>query len=185
MNPHQQFRNRLLAAEPDTGDRRRRIQQEIQQMLTRQITLPHRIVMSLVLVAGLAGAGVCGYLAVTEARLPVLARIGLATGTLFGVAWAVVMGSMLRRGVLDVKRDTRRTAQMVWIFTVLMVVFFLMVGMSAEDRLLGLMMIAQALVFLIMAAVHWISYRIEDSEHNLKEQLLRLELQLADLTRKS
>jgi hypothetical protein len=70
---------------------------------------------------------------------------------------------------------------MVWVFTVLMVVFFLVVGISAADRLLGVLMILQSLAFLIGAAVYWLSYRIEAAELNVKEQLLRMELQITEL----
>ena len=73
---------------------------------------------------------------------------------------------------------------LVWVFTVLMMVFFLMVGMSLEDRLLGLMMIANGLAFLIIAAVHWITHRIEQAELATRERLLQLELRLAELCEK-
>ena len=65
-----------------------------------------------------------------------------------------------------------------------MMVFFLMVGMSAKDRLLGLMMIANGLAFLIGAAVYWLTYRIEQAELNTREKLLQLELRLAELSEK-
>ena len=60
----------------------------------------------------------------------------------------------------------------------------LMVGMSAEDRLLGLMMIANGLAFLIGAAVYWLTFRIEQAELNTREKLLQLELRLAELGEK-
>jgi hypothetical protein len=41
-------------------------------------------------------------------------------------------------------------------------------------------MIAQSLVFLISAGVYWLNFRIEESELNVKERLLRLELQITN-----
>jgi hypothetical protein len=117
----------------------------------------------------------------TEPTLPILARVALSVGTLFGLAWAAVAGRMSWRGSIDLKADNRRIAAMVWTFTVLMMVFFLMVGMSVADRLLGLMMIANGLAFLIMAATYWISFRIEQAELATREKLLQLELCLAKL----
>ena len=107
-------------------------------------------------------------------------RIGLAVGTLFGLAWAAVAARICWRGALELKLDTRRIAVMVWMFTILMMVFFLMAGMSVEDRLLGLMMIANGLAFLIGAGVYWLTYRIEQSELNTREKLLQLDLKLAE-----
>ena len=82
---------------------------------------------------------------------------------------------------MDILRDQRRMAQMVWVFTLLMVIFFVIVGMSSPDPTKGLLMIAQSLVFLISAAVYWLTYCIQQVELNTKERLLRLELQITEL----
>lgn len=150
-------------------------------MFVRELSAPRRFVFAFVAVAAAIGAAVCGSLALTEPDLPTLARVGLATGTLFGLAWMVVAARICWRGALDLRHDTRRIATMVWVFTVLTMVFFLAVGMSAEDRLLGLMMIANGLAFLVGAAVYWLNYRIEDAELNTREKLLQVELRLAEL----
>ena len=70
---------------------------------------------------------------------------------------------------------------MVWCFTVLMVVFFLIVCMSIEDRILGIMLIGQSLAFLIGAAVTLVTQRIEQTELATRERLLRIELLVTDL----
>jgi hypothetical protein len=97
-------------------------------------------------------------------------------------AWAAAAARICWRGSLELRLDARRIAVMVWVFTVLMMVFFLMAGMSAKDRMLGLMMIANGLAFLIGAGVYWLTYRIEQSELNTREKLLQLELRLAELS---
>ena len=153
-------------------------------MLVRELTTTRRVVYGIVAIVALISATICGFLALTEPNLPTLPRVGLATGTLFGLAWAAVAARICWRGALDLRLDARRIATMVWVFTVLMMVFFLMVGMSAEDRLQGLMMIANGLAFLVGAAVYWLSYRIEQGELNTREQLLQLELRLAELCEK-
>ncbi len=56
--------------------------------------------------------------------------------------------------------------------------------MSAENQLQGLMMVANGLVFLICAAVYWLTYRVEQAELNTREKLLQLELRLAELGEK-
>jgi hypothetical protein len=128
----------------------------------------------------LVSAGICGVLAATEPTLPILARVGLATGTLFGLAWAAIGARLAVRGAIDLKIDNRRIAAMVWTFTTLMMVFFLIVGMSSKDRLLSLMMIGNGLAFLIGAAVYWLTHRIEVAELNTSEKLLQLERRLAE-----
>ncbi len=183
MNANDSFRDKLLAVEPLAPDIRAQLQKETHDMLIRKLTTPRRVVLGILTLFALVSAGVCGFLAATEPTLPPLARIGLATGVVFGLAWMVALGNILRRGEIHLKLDGRRIAQMVWCFTLLMVVFFVMVGMSTTDRLNGLLMIAQSLVFLISAAVYWLNFRIEESELNVKEKMLQMELQISELAR--
>lgn len=51
-----------------------------------------------------------------------------------GAACHVDLVSILRCGEIDIKRDVRRIAQMVWDFTLLMSIFFRVVGMSRPDK---------------------------------------------------
>lgn len=180
MNDHTKFRDQLLAVEPMASGVRENLQKEIQNMLTKELSLPRKIVFGVVTITALASSVVCGSLALTEPELPLLARIGLGTGTFFGLAWFISLIVILRRGTLDMRKDPRRIAQMVWCFTLLMVIFFVVVAMTSADPIKGLLMIGQALVFLIAAAVYWLSFRIEEAELNLKERILRMELQLTD-----
>jgi hypothetical protein len=115
--------------------------------------------------------------------LPLATRIGLGTGTLFGLAWAVVSFRIAWRGTMDLRFDTRRMAAMVWVFAVMMT-FFLLVGMSAKDRMLGLMLITQGLAFLVGAAVFFITNFIAQAEVSTRKKLLQLELRLAELSEK-
>lgn len=152
-------------------------------MLTRKLTTLHRVFLCAVAIGALASAILCGSLALTELQLPLMARLGLATGVLFGLAWIILIVSVLRRGEMNLKRDARRIAQMVWGFTLLMTIFFCAIGMSHPDKLLSVLMMLQSLVFLISAAVYWLNHRIEEAELNVKEKLLEIELHLAELTR--
>jgi hypothetical protein len=175
------FAERLVSADPLPADRKSQLQQELNGMFEKQLTLPRRIAFAVVCVFALVSSALCGYLAVTEPDLPTSGRVALSVGTLFGLAWAAVGIRILKRGAIDLKRDHRKTANMAWSFTVLMVVFFLITGMSIEDRLLGLMMIAQSLAFLIGAAVILVTQRIEQSELATRERLLQIELLVTDL----
>ena len=153
-------------------------------MMVHKIKLPGNILLFLSVVIAAVSAATCGYLAVTEPTLPPLARVGLGTGVLFGLAWTVWLLKVLRSGQLNLATDSRRAAQMSWLFTVLMVTFFLVLGMSTPDRQKGILMILQALAFLIGAAVYWLNYRIEAAECHMREQILRMEMHLTELLEK-
>jgi uncharacterized membrane protein len=153
-------------------------------MFVRELTIPRRVVFSIIGVVAFVSAMVCGMLSVTEPELPRLARVALGVGTMFGLAWTTVLARIVWRGAIDLKVDNRRIAAMVWIFTVLMMVFFLMVSMSVEDRLLGILMVSNGLAFLVGAAVYWLTHRIEQSELATHEKLLQLELRVTELIEK-
>jgi hypothetical protein len=176
--------DRLVALEPLSSESQQRIQQEIHAMLVRDLGKPARVFIGLISAASLVMAVFLAFLAVTAANLPLVARIGLGTGTLFGLAWAAWSFRVARRGTMDLRVDSRRMASLVWVFAVLMMTFFLMVGMSAKDRMLGLMLITQGLAFLVGAAVFLITHCIAQAELSTREKLLQLELRLAELSEK-
>ena len=184
MNDKTTFRDQLLAVEPVATDAREKLLQEFRDMLIRKLTGPHKVLIVGVMLFSLAVAGLCAYLAITVGRLPVMARIGLGSGTLFGLAWVALSIAVLRRGSLDMLSDQRRMAQLVWGFTLLLVICLTIVGLSAPDPVKGLPMVAKARVFLISAGFYWITFFIQQPELNMKERLLRLELQLTELSQR-
>jgi cation transport ATPase len=176
------FRDRLLAVEPLPVSVQQRYQQEIQQMLTTQLSRPRRAVMIVVLLASVVMVGLFVFLLTTEANLPTVAKVGFALGLVFSLGWIIVLGRILRQGAIDLLQDERRIAQMVWLFTVGMTVLFLYAGMSTLGtgrELLGLMLMVQSLVFLIGAAVYLVTWRISAAELSTKQRLLQLEMQIA------
>lgn len=181
MSDQPTFRDRLLESEPLDLELRKTYEREIENMFERKLTPVRKAAFAMTIVVGLGSAALCGFLALTEPELPPLARAGLSTGVLFGVAWAVVSFVIVRRGAINLKTHGHWMASMVWIFTLLMVIFFLMIAASMDDQLRGLLMVANGLVFLICAAVHWISYKIDDARLSTREKLLELELRLAEL----
>ena len=176
---------RLLAQEPLSPKSQLRLEGELRTMFIRQLNTPRRIVFAAIALGALISGIVCGALALTEPELPMLARCALGTGTLFGFAWCFVTIRIAWQGSLDLKLDGGRIAAMVWGFTVLMMVFFLMVGMSSQDRVMGVMMIVYGLAFLIAAGVYWLTYRIREAELTVREKLLQLELRMAEMVEKS
>jgi len=184
MTTKQQLRDSLLAIDVPQPQRREQLQREIQTMMIRKLSLPRRAWMTLLVAFQFGAALFIGSLVVTEPTLPWLARIGLGAGSLFAVAWGAWFLRLLRRGEMDVRQDGRRMAQMVWCFTLLMVIFMVIVGATTADRAKGTIVILQSFVFLIGAAVYWLTERIEHAELNVTERLLRLELQLAEQTQR-
>jgi MFS family permease len=175
------LREQLLAVEPPSPDLRDRLQLEIQNMFVRKLSTSSRVFISVLIVFDLAAAALCGTLAVTEQNLPLIARIGLGTGVFFALAWVVLFAVLLRRGEMNIRRDSSLIGAMVWGFTLVMCILMVMGGAMLEDRGKGAIIILYALFFLISAAVYFLAQRIEAAQLNLTERLLRMELQLTDV----
>jgi hypothetical protein len=175
------LREQLLAVEPPSFDLRDRLEQEIQNMFVRKLSTNSRVFISTLIVVDFAAAVLCGSLAATEENLPLVARIGLGTGVLFALAWVGWFVTVLRRGEMNIRRDSAVMAAMVWVFTLVMCILMVMGGAMLEDRGKGAIIILYALFFLISAAVYFLSQRIDAAQLNVTERLLRMELQITEL----
>lgn len=70
---------------------------EIRRRLAGELALPSRLGHTLLLVAGLGGAGVTGALLLTEPALPARTRIAFAVMVVVGLAWAAFAAWVLAR----------------------------------------------------------------------------------------
>jgi|GEM_PF-2773269 len=177
-NTNKRFADRLVSVESPKPGVQEQLRKELHDMFIRELSNPRRIFFGIVATIAAISGLVCIALALTEQQLPMAARIGLGVGSLFGFAWAFFAGRVCWSGNLDLRIDAKRMAQMVWVFTVLMMTFFMYLGMSAKDRTQGILMIVYTLPFMIGAGVYWLNYRIEQTELVTREKLLELELQV-------
>lgn len=173
------FTNELLGVEQQTHPTQTELVEELNTMMTRELTRGKRIWFRCL--AGVISVVACltMTLVVTE-DLPLLARAVLTLGSCFAVAWAWKLGSMSLQEKIDVRRDGRAIANMVWCFTLAMSVIMMMTaGLKADlsNRQLAIIT-GQALLFIIVAGVYFLAQRLEESELVTRERLLRLELQL-------
>ena len=71
-----------------------------------------------------------------------------------------------------------------WVFLVFMMVISLFLGMEMKDATQGVRMILYSFIFLYMGGLFLTRNVIENTELNLKENLLRMELKIAELDEK-
>lgn len=175
---HTNFRNQLLAVEPTESVGSEPLNEELRNMYTKKLTHSRKLVLALHIPFALGAALLCGFLAATEPTLPPVARWGLTSGVVFGLAWAAFSAHLLRQGEFDLKADTWRAAAMVLGFNILFMIFCLAAASAFPDPSKGLLLVANGLTFLILGVVHWVNYKIEALELSTRERLLRIELLL-------
>lgn len=177
------FSDRLLGLEQRNVDAglRDRYRREVEAMLVRPLGPPQRLLHIVVAVGGLVGAGVCAALVVSEPEeLRPLTRATLTLLTVFGASWSVWAAGVVRRGAVHRRRDRGAAARMAFGFTLTMVL--VLAGLaSASPGPNSLVMLMVALAMLIAAAVVMLSHAIEQAELRGREQVLAVELRLAQL----
>jgi Mn2+/Fe2+ NRAMP family transporter len=177
------LRNGLVAQERRSEEMEIRFREAVENMTTKKLTARLRVAYGLGGILGLFLAGLLGYFAWTAPTgLPILGRLALVLGAVFGAAWAAMSGYVLKRGSLNLRTDENAAHGLLWVFMVLMLTVFLVIGAQAEDRVLGISMVLYGLVFFVVFAIPaFVSMRVNRMELGIREQLLRMEISMAEM----
>lgn len=178
------FSDRLLELEQThtTAALRERYDRAVGAMLVQPLTPPSTLLHAGVAVCGLVGAGVCAALVVDEPdTLPPLARAMLTLCAAFGASWSLWAAGVLRRGAVHRRRDRGAAARMAFGFTLVTVLMMAALA-AASPGPNAVAMLSVALALLVAAAVVMLSHAIEQAGLRGREQVLAVELRLAELT---
>lgn len=174
-----EIRDKLLDAEPQDPALRAEYERRLSAMLETPLTLPRKTGLTFGTIVSLATAVIAGVLAVRLRHFSAAAAGGLAICGLISLGAALVTGRILVRGTYRHDRDSSSQAGLIWVFVVIMVTTFMLVGGIDSIRGVGLTVVG--IVFLIGAAVMLLRTVIEQSELRTREKLLELELRLTKI----
>jgi len=164
-----------------TAERQRRII----ELMERKLRPVERISWLLVGVLGIAFFLGFGFVAVyAPSEFPWWGRAGFVSGSLFGMLFAVLAVSIIRRGKIIRNRHPNAAAGLGWAVVVIQFSLLFMFGQRLPDCNTSTWMMFGSLGFLVMGAAFLTKNQVEQSALKAEEQFLRLELQLADLTAK-
>jgi hypothetical protein len=180
------FREQLLSEEKVSPELRERYRKEVRNMLERKLTKREKIGWTFAIVLCCFFFVFFGYLALfSPPGFPLVGRIVFGLGPVFAVAYIALAVTVLRRGKLHRIRTEDWSAKFGYGFVLLLMVIALVWGGQMEDRVSGISMILSTLVFLILFGVlPMIINRVNRAEWKLREDLLRIELELAELREK-
>ena len=174
----QKFREQLLDADSASLTLRLDYERRMNAMLERKLTRAKKFwFVTLTLFCIIAGATTL-MLALTEPKLPPVARIGLLIGTMFAVSWSVFLVRIVRRGTMKLRIDPPLAAGMGFMFALIMCVLFAVAGMPPAYVTMN------AALFLIPAGLIVLRTVIEQSESRMQERLVELQYKVARLTEK-
>jgi len=182
----QSIRERLLNMEERTPALEERFKKEIKRMLERKLTRFEKIAWALASVVGAFFVIFFSYLALVTRGLPWLARVGFIEGAVFGAAWVALGMWILKKGSFNWFQHENAVHGITFGFVLLLLVSLLLLGGQLEDEVKGIkMMLSGAIFFMIFGIPALFNMRISRTEASLREQLLRIQLNMAELTEKT
>jgi len=106
-------------------------------------------------------------------------------GAIFGLAWAVFAGGIVRKRVIKLKTDPTAMAGMSWGLCVIVVTVLMVSQRKFPDPITGVRALVIGLIFLVGAAVFMIFNRSDQVGLNTREKLLEIEYRLAELAERT
>lgn len=182
MNNHDDFRDRLIAAQNVTPEHRERYERSLGSMLNRQLTPAQRIQSVVSVLWGIAGLAVCVWALVADTGTSIQFKylIGLLGLMVLGVT--VMRGWVAVTGKINLRLQPRMIAYVSFYGILLFVIaIFLIVAQIPESSTRVYYMMV-AMFPLLLATAKLILMQMDQSELNVREKLLEMELRLAELS---
>ena len=180
----QSFRDQLLDATPRDPTLEAQYRKAVHEMLEMRLEGPWRWFYVFMFFLGLGMAGLFGTVAIVATDLPILGRVMFGAGVVFGLAWAALLGSILKTRRFHQIKHPNAMAVLGWGVVVVTSTLALLAGSQMADPARGTLMIVSTLVFLVFGATFLILARVNQAELNTREKLLEIEYRLAELLQK-
>ena len=178
----QSIRDRLLEMEIRTPLLEAQFKKEMKKMVERKLTPSIKIVWAITSLAAAFLVVRFSYTAITLQEVPWLVRVGFIEGAVFSAGWVALCIWILKRGSFNLFQHENAIHGLVFGFVLLMLINMLLLGGQVEDRTVGIqMMVSGGIFFLIFGIPAIFSMRINRTESSLREQLLNIELKIAEL----
>lgn len=180
-NMQDNFRKRLLESEHFSPELKEKYNREVAMLFEKKLTAPRKWIMmgQIALMLGLAAFFL--YKGIAFSELPIFARIGYGVGVVFALSFAVLLFSIIRRGSINIKSDSNWYVGLIWVFLVIMITLFMLIGARMHDTVRGVSMVLNGLVFLIGGGVVMLQNNIHQAQLKTQEKLLEIEFRLAEM----
>ena len=178
------FRDELLNKETIHPELKSKYDQEIKTMLEKKLNLTQRIAFICVGIMTFVLAIIFAWVSITAQDLPLSIRGMFGIGTVFALAWSGVIAYILHRGSINLRNHSNWMTGLCWGFVVLMSVGFMLITGQKPDSIKSVYMLVTMLFYLIFGVAFLIQNHVAQIELRQKEQLLKIQLQLAELSEK-
>jgi hypothetical protein len=179
------IRDRLLEIETRTPSLEEKFKKEMKKMLGKKLTSLGKIVWAITLVIAALLVIRFFHMAIVLKDVPWLVRVGFVEGAVFSAAWVALSAWILKKGSFRLFQHENVIHGLVFIFVLLLLIHLFLLGGQIEDRTKGIqMMLSGGIFFLIFGIPAIFIMRINRTESSLREQMLKIELRIAELSEK-
>ena len=179
--PDENLSERLLdldAGQPLPG--REQYERRMAGLFERKLTAADWARLALMFGGGLAGAAVCGGLALTEpAEVPARTRAALSVLAVVGLSWAALAGLIFRRGAINSAVHGAAAATMGFAFSLLMTAAVGVLALTGAGRGAGAGLVLLPVVPLVLASVVFVVHHVKQAELRLRRDVLEVGYRLA------
>jgi len=182
----QSIRNRLLEMEKRNPDLEEQFKKEMKKMLDRKLKLFEKIAWTVTSLVAAFMVIFFSYMAIVLKEVPWLVRVGFIEGAVFSAAWVALSIWILKKGSINLLKHENAIHGLVFGFVLLLLMNMLLLGGQIEDKTTGIqMMLSGAIFFMVFGIPAIFNMRINRTEYTLREQLLKIELKMAELSEKT
>ena len=145
-------------------------------LFDRRLTALDWLRLCLMGAGGLAGATVCGALALTEpAGMPTPTRVALAVLATIGLSWAALAGLIVRRRSIHSPTHGSAAAHMGFAFTLLTAAAIAVLTLARPEKPAPAGLLLLPLAALTLAAVVLIVHHVKQAELRLRRDVLEMQ----------
>jgi len=176
LNKHTDFRDRLISAQQFTPAYRERYRKGLENMLSKRLTTMQRAFVWMLVVVGFAVAAGLGYAAVRYATTPG-ERYGLAALAVLVAAITAIRLMVALSGRVHLRWQPTTIAYITFYGVLVFAVGTLIAASNWNNATAA----AVVIVPLLLAVTKLVLTHVQQSELNVREKLLELELKLSEM----
>jgi hypothetical protein len=180
---HDKLRDTLLSLEPVNPDFHARYKEEMEKMFNEEITGLKRFGWltrdSLLMLLGLIL--IFGAILNKPFALPAAGRWLWVAAGLFNLVIAILGFRIIRKKNMDLRKDSKIIARVGFAGLFAISMGLMLVGFLGGNVMDLVTIAPMALLIMIMAILIGVDNRVQQSELNIREKLLEIEMQLAEL----
>lgn len=172
--------HKLMAYENWESPLRQKYEAEVEALIVRKLSRLQKINYLVVSIVMVLFSGLTGWVAATTEQLPLIARLLLIEGTVFQLVAAAFCWRVVRGGVFHARRHPVFFSGLMWCFSVLLAVHFLLLIPEVPSVQIALVFLGISLVTMFGTGIQLLRTCIEQAELNTHERLLETVLRLTD-----